>query len=143
MSDGAGAHDVEPDEVKFRPIDTLIFALAFYTSNRRMIVCFSPDIPCRYIGLEELQLWIAISGLIVWTLSRDRLWQPFTAAVIQNWPVVLFIGWAAASLSWTILWPVTLFKLMVLVGSSLFGVYATASAREEREPRCCPRSALS
>lgn len=115
---------VEPDEAEFRLIDTLIFALAFYTSNRRMILCYSPNIPCTSTALEEMQLWIAISGLIVWTLSRERLWQAFIGAVIQNWPVLLFIGWAAASLSWTILWPATVFKLMVLVGSSLFGVYA-------------------
>ena len=117
------AHYAEPDEVKLRPIDTLIFGLAFYTSNRRTL-CFPAYLPCTSTAVEEMQLWIAISGLIVWMLSRERLWQPFIAAVIQNWPVLLVIGWAAASLSWTILWPATLFRLMVLVGSSLFGVYA-------------------
>jgi O-antigen ligase len=74
---------------------------------------------------EREYLLIAAIGLILILLIlwRERLLATCTNAWLHQWPLILFLAYAALSLLWTVYIPATFYKLFFLFFATLAGSY--------------------
>jgi exopolysaccharide production protein ExoQ len=80
--------------------------------------------PCRYSNLAfELFLWTIAFLLLVPELVWDRDWKGLLRAFRSNWLVLGFTGLAGLSMIWSIQAEITLYKFIVLLGSSMMAIY--------------------
>jgi exopolysaccharide production protein ExoQ len=100
-----------------------IVTIALILSNWRASV-LGPDTPISAgtVFLEEA-FWILTGLLIFWDLIVARQMRVFFQEINRNWPLVLFIGFAVISVFWTVSLPITSYKVLVLIFSSLAGAY--------------------
>ena len=104
---------------------TVLFA--FVLSNIRVMVCYREAISrpasCTYLSAwEEMQAWALLFAFTTMIMWRRRQLGSAATVLRRNWPIVLFIGLAAASLGWTINPPATIYRLAILIGSTWLGV---------------------
>ena len=80
--------------------------------------------PCQWSNAAfELILWTVATILFVLGLFWDHDWIGYLQACKLNWPVLGFVCLAALSLIWSINFAITLFRLIVLLSSSLMAIY--------------------
>jgi exopolysaccharide production protein ExoQ len=79
---------------------------------------------CQFNNVSlELVLWAVAAILLLLELFWDHDWQGFSQAIRSNWLVFAFVGLAVTSLIWSILFSITLGKVLVLIGSTILAIY--------------------
>ncbi len=111
-----------------KTVEVMIIGLAFLLANRRVFVCymegFNPPQYCRYASAwKEIALWLVVILMMAWVLYRERLLKDYFRAWGRNWPLILFTGIATLSLLWTVFFSASLYRVFVLILSSLLAAY--------------------
>lgn len=83
-----------------------------------------PISSCEWYNVTfEMMLWGIVLILFIVELIWDHDFKPFFAICKKLWPVFIFIFLAAASISWSVLPQITLYKVSVLIICSLMAIY--------------------
>ena len=107
-----------------RILEGLVVGLMLYAANIRGLV-IRGIFPMDGVWIEAtIEFFLVIIAL--WLLAKSGLLGKYKSLWLKNWPLILFIGIAAASLLWTIDVRATLGRVLVLVFSSLFAAYLAA-----------------
>lgn len=77
--------------------------------------------------ISEILWWLIIICLFIWIEKKQHNLAKFLIAWKKNWLVMLFIVIAILSLLWTVNLPASIYKVIVLVASSLVAAYIAVS----------------
>ena len=125
------------DQVKFRWVrKEILVQLVFFLGIFRSIKLFGPrgvmcpsdwltiTGPCSWGNVFfELFLWAVAFLLLGLELVWDRDWKGLLRTMRANWLVLGFAGLAGLSMIWSIQAQITLYKFIVLLGSSVMAIY--------------------
>lgn len=108
--------------------EIFIFVFAILLTNRGIWLCLTdfnnPLSFCSYHNAGiELLLYLLISILALWHLSRKGELKIFTNAWKANKLVLFFMGLALISISWSIFPLATLYHLFILLFTTILGAY--------------------
>lgn len=104
--------------------ERIAIALMFIISINRIV--FGPTSLEGSVFIKtiaEILWWFVIISLFIWIEHKNHVLPKFIAAWLKNWPFILFIGIAILSLFWTVNLPASIYKVIVLVASSLVAAY--------------------
>lgn len=125
------------DQVKFRWVrkEILVQLIFFFGIIRqtklfgfRGVYCASDWLTatgyCRWFNVPSELILLALAVfLVILELVWERDWKGLLGTCKQNWLVLAFVGLAGLSLFWTALIEATLYKLIILLFSSLLAIY--------------------
>jgi len=84
----------------------------------------NPIFPCQWFNvIFEICLWAIVLFLFSMELVWDNDFKFFMVACKSVWPIFIFVLLAILSLIWSILFQVTLYKIIVLIMSTIMGIY--------------------
>lgn len=111
-----------------RVLGILLLLLTIVLANRGLWLCLidvtDPESFCSYnYPGEELILYLLGCGLAIGLLMRNRLGRAFTSKWKGNLVVLVFIGMALLSISWSIRPTATLYYLLILLFSTLLAAF--------------------
>jgi len=84
----------------------------------------TPIASCQwYNAFFEILLWLIVLILFILQFRWNHDFTDFFAACRRIWPVFGFVLLAAISMAWSILFTITLYKVFVLLMSTLMAIY--------------------
>ena len=110
---------------KFQSL-TLIWALAFSLANFRgtwIWTLLKQGLQITALPWVEVLIWILLGVLTIQSLRQGNLVAQYLSAWKNNWILLPFLVLCIFSLLWTISIEATLYKVAVLLFSSLVGAY--------------------
>ena len=113
----------------FKFFEVLAFSLLFIASIRRVFLAgpiFLSPHTFEKVAVE-VAFWIIAVAIFLWFTIQNRRLSEFILLGRLNWPVILFIGIATLSLTWTVYIPVTLYKIIALLASTTAAIYVGAN----------------
>lgn len=116
-------------------LDGVIVLAAFVLANLRatMFVYLYPDTSILLSAAWiEIILWLFISLLAAYRLTRDQWVSPYLIRWRRNWLLALFILFAFVSISWSMGPGVTLFRALELFFASLLAAYIGTRYRPQQ-----------
>jgi exopolysaccharide production protein ExoQ len=118
----------------FQFAEVLAFVVFFFLVNRRIFLLWSMSLEGFAFGkiVPELLLWSCITVFFLIRILKDIGLPAFYHAWRINFPLLLFILIALLSLSWSINFAITSYKVLVLVLTSMIAAYVglTRTPRE-------------
>lgn len=110
----------------FKTLEGIVIFFVFALVNINSFVLFRqfPDVE-NYSGHERAYTFIGVVSviLIIFLLWRRRLLATYFAEWKSKKSLILFLAYALVSLSWTVYFPATAYKLFWLFFSTLAGAY--------------------
>ena len=98
----------------------------------------TPVGPCNWTTVAfELLLWGGVCILFLLELLWGHEFRLLFEGSKKVWPVFLFVFYAVLSLTWSILFSVTFYKVFVLFASTILAVYMGRLLGEERFLNAC------
>jgi len=96
--------------------------------GKRGVNCSSnwltPILPCQWFNVTfEIVLWVVVILLFLLELVRDHNYKDFFLVCKSFWPILVFVMLAALSLIWSILFQITLYKVFVLLTTTILAIY--------------------
>ena len=113
----------------YKFFERLAFSLLFIISIRRFIrgvqISLEPGLFRNVI--VEVILWVLIVLIFLWFMKHNGEFNNFLSLFRLNWPILVFMGIAILSLLWSVNFPVTLYKVFVLIAATTSAAYIGVS----------------
>lgn len=109
-------------------VEIIILVITFILINRRALVFHelypSMDFQFYYGSVWiDVFLWLSLLALCFWILFRENHIGDYFRRWIKNWPLIIFIGYSIISLSWSIYFTASLYRVLLLFFSSVIAAY--------------------
>lgn len=120
-------------ELQFRSkLDGFILLLAFILANLRALIFIFlyPDVSVLFgPAWIEIALWLLVILLVVFQLKQRNQTAHYLSMWRRNWPLIIFLLLAFASVFWSVGFVVTLFRVLELFFATLVAAYVGISYR--------------
>lgn len=104
----------------------------FFLANLRSFIFWEmyPDTSSvNGLAWVEIVFWLVLAGVIFYLLWRDHSLKSYGAGWSEQPLLLIFILFTALSVFWSISWTATLYRVLVLLFSSLFAAYLGVRSR--------------
>ena len=106
-------------------IEPIAYAILFFLTIRRIswVGYTSLEEHAFQITYPEIILWVLVLALFLWIARSKSIFPVMISTWKKNWIFPLFILFAVFSILWSMNFPVTIYKVIVLVGCSAVAAY--------------------